>query len=89
MQFHYVHGVMQDKDSFSDNTMATADQQQRIAIVFRRGRYQEQTEDNGVAMASPAPRVPMPYMFGTEGTRDLDEGRTYTRAQLYDRNAHR
>jgi hypothetical protein len=67
----------------------TIQRQQRIALVFRRGRYQEQTVDTGKPRARLSPRVRVPYMFGTEGTRDLDEGFTYTRAQLHDLNAHR
>lgn len=92
MQKHYVHSVPCDTLSVcgGDDGLAAAAsaQQRRIAVVFRRGRFQRQRTDSGRSSASLAPRVRVPYRFGGD-IPDLHEGLTYTRVQLLDMCAHR
>ena len=85
MQKHYVHSVPCDKHSVGGED-STA--KKRIAIVFRRGREQEQMTDSGKACASLEPRVQVPYLFGN-CIAGLCEGSTYTRLQLFELYAHR
>jgi hypothetical protein len=85
MQKHYVHSVPCDNHSVGGEDPAA---EKRIAIVFRRGRAEEQTIDSGKTCASLAPHIRQPYHFGN-CIQGLHEGSTYTRIQLVDLLAHR
>jgi len=91
MQKHYVHSVPSDKKSVDDGSSdgeKSVSQQNRLAIVFRRGMQLEQTIDSGKPFASLQPRVQIPYIFGGMKST-LQEGSTYSRIEINNLHAHR
>lgn len=84
MQQHYEHGVLKKcprKTQFN-GTNCTNTNEERLAIVFRRGDLKVQYKDTGTPCMSLAPKVKRPLIFGK--VAHLEEGNTYSRKELLD-----
>jgi hypothetical protein len=94
MQKHYVHGVPSDARSMGEPAAVDAQvdlsQNQRMAIVFRRGLFKKQKIDSGQAVESLAPRIIVPYIIGGSNVMpQMREGYIYIRSELCSCHAHR
>jgi alkylated DNA repair dioxygenase AlkB len=85
MQKNYLHSVPQNQKCKSTDSKDTS--QQRIVVVFRRGKQVMQKKDSGKSVHHLFARKFQPYIFGR--LKNLFEGNLYSRTELRILHAHR